>query len=39
MESWLASTIRAGQREDGTYDGYNLVRSLGGPGQKFHVCH
>ena len=26
MESWLASTIRAGQREDGTYDGYNLVR-------------
>ena len=26
MESWLASTIRAGRREDGTYDGYNLVR-------------
>ena len=26
MESWLASTIRSGQREDGTYDGYNLVR-------------
>ena len=26
MERWLASTIQAGHRDDGTYDGYNLVR-------------